>query len=196
MLAPDPNDRPTAFNVRRHPLFWSDETFLSAAVALHRNSASFDKDLGSVLGSVADDALMNGAAGGGNAERGALLAAASMDLTDWKRLVDAKILKRVTKRVARKNAPNVAPTVSSDALTDVGRKPYGDNFSDLMRFCRNVSEHPPTIDEVEPMMRTLTAASADSEARAAASAAAASAKKSARRARAPRARAGTAALRI
>jgi hypothetical protein len=68
-------------------------------------------------------------------------------------------------------------------LTDVGRKPYGDNFSDLIRFCRNVSEHPPTIDEVEPMIRTLTAASADSEARAAASAAAASAKKSARRAR-------------
>jgi len=178
MLAPDPNDRPTARDVRRHPLFWSDETFLSSAVTLHRNSASFDKDLGSVLGSVADDALLNGAAGGGNAERGALLAAASMDLTDWKRLVDGKILKRVTKAHA-----NVSPTVSSVPLTDVGRKPYGDNFSDLIRFCRNVSEHPPTIDEVEPMIRTLAAASADSEARAAASAAAASAKKSARRAR-------------
>jgi hypothetical protein len=99
-----------------------------------------------------------------------------MDLTDWKRLVDGKILKRVTKAHA-----NVSPTVSSVPLTDVGRKPYGDNFSDLIRFCRNVSEHPPTIDEVEPMIRTLTAASADSEARAAASAAAASAKKSARR---------------
>jgi hypothetical protein len=192
MLAPDPNDRPTAFNVRRHPLFWSDETFLSSAVALHRNSASFDKDLGSVLGSVADDALVNGAAGGGNAERGALLAAASMDLTDWKRLVDGKILKRVTKAHAAfgggaRDVANLAngegPTVSSVPLTDVGRKPYGDNFSDLIRFCRNVSEHPPTIDEVEPMIRTLAAASADSEARAAASAAAASAKKSARRAR-------------
>jgi serine/threonine protein kinase len=182
MLAPDPNDRPTAFNVRRHPLFWSDETFLSSAVALHRNSASFDKDLGSVLGSVADDALVNGAAGGGNAERGALLAAASMDLTDWKRLVDGKILKRVTKAHASFGG-GARNDADANVETDVGRKPYGDNFSDLIRFCRNVSEHPPTIDEVEPMIRTLTAASADSEARAAASAAAASAKKSARRAR-------------
>ena len=188
MLAPDPNDRPTARDVLLHPLFWSDEKFLASAVTLHFNSASFDKDLGSVLSDVADDALLNGAAGGGNAERGALLAAASMDLTDWKRLVDGKILKRVTKAHAPPFGGAVAdvggPTFSSNTSnTDVGRKPYGDGFSDLIRFCRNVSEHPPTIDEVEPMIRTLAAASADSEARAAASAAAASAKKAARRAR-------------
>ena len=169
MLAPDPNDRPEAADVQAHPLFWSDDFFLTRAVALHFASASFDRDLGSVLGAVADDALLDGAAGGGNAERGALLAAASMDLTDWKRLVDGKILKRVTRG-----------------------KSYGDGFSDLLRFCRNVSEHPPTIDEVGPLLRALVDASVETEARAAASAAAAAARKRARRARAAARRGGDA----
>ena len=42
--------------------------------------------------------------------------------------------------------------------TDVGRKPYGDGFADLLRFCRNAYEHPPTGDEVEPIVATLAAA--------------------------------------
>ena len=204
MLAPDPADRPEARDVQAHPLFWSDETFLARAVALHFNSASFATDVGSVLSAAADDALINGAAGGGNAERGALLAAASMDLTDWKRLVDAKLLKRVTRfsKNASRKAPGNGREVSTDAGTsqngppsgnsdakktnagESGRGSYGDGFSDLLRFCRNVSEHPPTIDEVGPLLQTLVEASAETEARAAASAAAASAKKSARRARA------------
>ena len=209
MLAPDPADRPEARDVQAHPLFWSDETFLARAVALHFNSASFATDVGSVLSAAADDALINGAAGGGNAERGALLAAASMDLTDWKRLVDAKLLKRVTRfsKNASRKAPGNGREVSTDAGTsqngppsgnsdakktnagESGRGSYGDGFSDLLRFCRNVSEHPPTIDEVGPLLQTLVEASAETEARAAASAAAASAKTSARPRAQPRGRA-------
>ena len=192
MLAPDPNDRPEAAEVLSHPLFWSDDFFLTRAVALHFNSASFDKDLGSVLSAVADDALLDDAAGGGNAERGALLAAASMDLTDWKRLVDGKILRRVTHKFARDSRGVGEGGGNVGKTSQTGRKPYGDGFSDLLRFCRNVSEHPPTIDEVGPLLRVLVAAAAETEPRGAASAAAASARKSARRARAVARKRGTA----
>ena len=167
MLSPDPTNRPTARAVQKHPLFWSDDAFLTQLVNLHQRSASFDKDVGRVLSDLSDDALLNAVAGG-NTERGALLAAASMDLTDWKRLVDAKLLKRITGAhvTTAKNMKSMKSTstnASTASAADVGRKPYGDGFGDLLRFCRNASEHPPSFEEVEPLLKTLTNASKDLE---------------------------------
>ena len=187
MLSPDPTNRPTARAVQKHPLFWSDDAFLTQLVNLHQRSASFDKDVGRVLSDLSDDALLNAVAGG-NTERGALLAAASMDLTDWKRLVDAKLLKRITGAhvTTAKNMKSMKSTStngSTASTADVGRKPYGDGFGDLLRFCRNASEHPPSFEEVEPLLKTLTNASKDLERDASQKADLAAAKKSRRLAR-------------
>lgn len=175
MLAPDPENRPSSSSVQSHPLFWSDDEFLTRVQLLHQRSSSFDKDVGSVLSDVADDALLNGMTSG-NSERGALLAAASMDLTDWKRLVDEKLLKRIT--TAHTSNSRKQSSNSGNNLVDSGRKPYGDSFGDLLRFCRNASEHPPSFEEVEPLLKTLKLASVEVEKETFKKAAAASAKKS------------------
>ena len=82
-----------------------------------------------------------------------------MDLTDWKRMVDGAILARVTTAHVH---PGSA-TGGERPKTDVGRKPYGDGFADLLRFCRNAYEHPPAGDEVEPIVATLAAEAASDE---------------------------------
>ena len=65
---------------------------------------------------------------------------------------------------------------------DVGRKPYGDGFADLLRFCRNAYEHPPTgTDEIEPMVIALMEASLAVEASAEAAVAAEAAARESKR---------------
>jgi hypothetical protein len=98
MLAPDPEHRPDAEGVTTHPLFWDDDRAMRQTVALHARSASCQTEMGTMLSNVATEALLNGSSGG-NSERGALLAAASMDLTDWQRRVDPAIAVRITKHL-------------------------------------------------------------------------------------------------
>ena len=172
MLAPDPAQRPSAAGVVAHPLFWDDERAMRELVALHARSASMQTEMGTFLSNVATDALLGGGggAGTGNSERGALLAAASMDLTDWQGLVDPVIRTRVT-TAQLAGGGNDGGGKGGGAKADgggggggggggVGRKPYGDGFADLLRFCRNAYEHPPTGDEIEPMVNALVEASA------------------------------------
>ena len=106
MLAPDPASRPDAAGVCDHPLFWDDDVAMRNVAALHARSASVQRDMSGVLNDIATDALLSGASSG-NSERGALLAAASMDLTDWKRMVDPGIRDRITKHLV-KESPVVA----------------------------------------------------------------------------------------
>lgn len=188
MLAPDPEQRPDAAGVLSHPLFWDDEEAMRHLVALHSRSASCQTEMGTTLSNVATDALLSGGSGG-NSERGALLAAASMDLTDWQRLVDKTIVTRITKhlvhegaRKGKKSSGNGGGGGEGDSggrgggsKADVGRKPYGNGFADLLRFCRNAYEHPPTGDEIEPMVMALVEASVAMEASAQAAKAAAAA---------------------
>ena len=64
---------------------------MDKVTALHARSASLQRDLGATLSDVATEALLAGA-DAGNSERGALLTAATMDLTDWKRMVEERHL--------------------------------------------------------------------------------------------------------
>ena len=162
MLAPDPASRPDAAGVCDHPLFWDDDVAMRNVAALHARSASVQREMSGVLNDIATDALLSGASSG-NSERGALLAAASMDLTDWKRMVDPGIRDRITKHLV-KESPAVAAGKNAAAgngksKADVGRKPYGDGFADLLRFCRNAYEHPPFGDEIAPIVDALAEAS-------------------------------------
>ena len=163
MLAPDPASRPDAAGVCDHPLFWDDDVAMRNVAALHARSASVQRDMSGVLNDIATDALLSGASSG-NSERGALLAAASMDLTDWKRMVDPGIRDRITKHLVKESpvvaaGKNAAAGVGGKSKADVGRKPYGDGFADLLRFCRNAYEHPPTGDEIAPIVDALAEAS-------------------------------------
>ena len=194
MLAPDPELRPDAKGVTSHPLFWDNERAMRQTVALHARSASCQTEMGILLNNVATEALLGGSSGG-NSERGALLAAASMDLTDWQRLVDPRIMTRITKHLVTGGegrrgggggggvaADSVQPerggggTGGNFSKADVGRKPYGNGFADLLRFCRNAYEHPPTGDEIEPIVAALVEASLAVEHSAAVAAAAAATK--------------------
>ena len=162
MLAPDPASRPNAAKVCDHPLFWDDDVAMRNVAALHARSASVQREMSGVINDIATDALLSGASSG-NSERGALLAAASMDLTDWKRMVDPGIRDRITKHLV-KESPAVAAGKNAAAgngksKADVGRKPYGDGFADLLRFCRNAYEHPPAGDEIAPIVDALAEAS-------------------------------------
>ena len=164
MLAPDPAERPAAAEVTSHPLFWDDERAMEEATKLHARSASLQRDLGSMLADVSTEALLS-RNDGGNAERGALLAAAGMELTDWKRAMDDRILTRITAAHVttgvehhRPDAAASANNAAGGSRADVGRRPYGDGFGDLLRFCRNANEHPPTADEIAPMVDALVSA--------------------------------------
>jgi serine/threonine protein kinase len=162
MLAPDPASRPDAAGVCAHPLFWDDERAMQHVSALHARSATVQREMSGVLNDIATDALLSGATSG-NSERGALLAAASMDLTDWKRMVDPGIRDRITKHLVKESPVQKTPGTNGangKSKADVGRKPYGDGFADLLRFCRNAYEHPPTGDEIGPIVDVLVDASA------------------------------------
>ena len=162
MLAPDPASRPDAAGVCAHPLFWDDERAMQHVSALHARSATVQREMSGVLNDIATDALLSGATSG-NSERGALLAAASMDLTDWKRMVDPGIRDRITKHLVKESPVQKTPGTNGSngkSKADVGRKPYGDGFADLLRFCRNAYEHPPTGDEIGPIVDVLVDASA------------------------------------
>ena len=106
--------------------------------------------------------------------------AVNMDSTDWQRRIDSKILERVLSHAAnssrkkmknnvngdpnnKKPANNIgssatitpAATVHTEAI---GVKPYGNNFADLLRFCRNAYEHPPNEKEMIAMIDALVEA--------------------------------------
>ena len=77
--------------------------------------------------------------------------------------MDPGIRDRITKHLV-KESPVVAAgkrrrRKRRKIKADVGRKPYGDGFADLLRFCRNAYEHPPTGDEIAPIVDALAEAS-------------------------------------
>ena len=164
MLSPNPAMRPTAEGVLNHPLLWDDDTVLENLSDLHAGSAKLQTSLTSVLQSVNTKALL-----GGDSERGALLAAVSMDLQDWQRQIEPALLSRVV-NFAQRNGDGVPH--SSDAnnhkqkpprgqSSEQSTKPYRAGFADLLRFCRNVHEHPPeTNKELAPLLRKLADADA------------------------------------
>jgi len=158
MLSPDPSRRPTAEEVLRHPLLWDDDVAMIRVSELHASSASLKSSLTNILQNVSTKALLNG---GGN-ERGALLAAVSMDLQDWQRQVDPTLLSRVfshSQRTAASLPSNGAAEGKSTKKAKGGvennLKPYGSGFADLLRFCRNVYEHPPVDKEIAPIITKL-----------------------------------------
>jgi hypothetical protein len=134
MLAPAPEERPSAAAVLRHPLFWSAADALAAAKALH--DAGTDADA-ALLSAAAAGLVRTGAAGGSAAERGALLAAACCDLQGWQARVDGALLARLL---------SYAPAG------------YDDTFAGLLRFARNAFEHPPAGAELAPLVTALAEA--------------------------------------
>lgn len=149
MLSPDPTNRPKAGGVLSHPLLWDDDTALENLSNLHRRAPSLQTNLTSVLQSVSTRALLSG----GDNERGALLAAASMDLQDWQRQIDPAILSRVLSHTQRGGEHK--NTKSGRGSGEQSTKPYGFGFADLLRFCRNAYEHPPVEREIAPIVQTL-----------------------------------------
>jgi hypothetical protein len=106
--------------------------------------------------------------------RGALLAAVSMDLQDWQSQMRSALIARVC-NFAQRNTNGTAganshqPKVSETSIKPTkmqgenNTKPYGSGFADLLRFCRNVYEHPPeTNKELSPIVQKLLA-SADGD---------------------------------
>lgn len=160
MLSPTPERRPTAEDVLNHPLLWDDDKVLEKVSDLHASSAKLQMSLTSVLQNVNTKALLSG-----ESERGALLAAVQMDLQDWQRQMDPVILARVCNFAQRTNDTGSAgvdangksaskkPTKGSG---EHSTKSYGSGFADLLRFCRNVYEHPPTTHkEIAPIIQKL-----------------------------------------
>jgi len=165
MLSPNPASRPAAWGVLNHPLLWDDTTALDKLSALHANSAKMQTSLTSVLQSVNTKALL-----GGDSERGALLAAVSMDLQDWQSQMEPALIARVC-NFAQRNTDGTTGTdthqskVSESSVKPTktqgenSTKPYGSGFADLLRFCRNAYEHPPeTNKELAPIVQKLLAA--------------------------------------
>ena len=169
MLSPNPASRPAAWGILNHPLLWDDSTALEKLSALHANSAKMQTGLTSVLQSVNTKALL-----GGDSERGALLAAVSMDLQDWQSQMEPALIARVCNFAQRNTngtsgAKSHQPKVSETSIKPMkmqgenNTKPYGSGFADLLRFCRNVYEHPPeTNKELSPIVQKLLA-SADGD---------------------------------
>jgi hypothetical protein len=181
MLDPNPKVRPTASEVCAHPLLWNNQQTMLRVRALHERGASLgNQSLTSVLDKLATSAMLNQGSSAGSSDRGALLMAVNMDSTDWQRRIDSKILERVLSHAAnssrkkmknnvngdpnnKKPANNIgsSATITSAATIHteaIGVKPYGNNFADLLRFCRNAYEHPPNEKEMIAMIDVLVEA--------------------------------------
>jgi serine/threonine protein kinase len=182
MLDPNPRVRPTAAEVCVHPLLWNNQQTMLRVRALHERGASLgNQSLTSVLDKLATSAMLHQGSSAGSSDRGALLMAVNMDSTDWQRRIDSKILERVLSHAAnssrKKMKSNVngdhphnkkptnnigsSATISSAATVQteaIGVKPYGNNFADLLRFCRNAYEHPPNEKEMIAMIDALVEA--------------------------------------
>ena len=182
MLDPNPRVRPTAAEVCVHPLLWNNQQTMLRVRALHERGASLgNQSLTSVLDKLATSAMLHQGSSAGSSDRGALLMAVNMDSTDWQRRIDSKILERVLSHAAnssrKKMKSNVngdhphnkkptnnigsSATISSSATVQteaIGVKPYGNNFADLLRFCRNAYEHPPNEKEMIAMIDALVEA--------------------------------------
>ena len=181
MLDPNPKVRPTASEVCAHPLLWNNQQTMLRVCALHERGASLgNQSLTSVLDKLATSAMLNQGSSAGSSDRGALLMAVNMDSTDWQRRIDSKILERVLSHAAnssrkkmknnvngdpnnKKPANNIgsSATITSAATVHteaIGVKPYGNNFADLLRFCRNAYEHPPNEKEMIAMIDVLVEA--------------------------------------
>ena len=174
MLAPDPAQRPSAAGVVAHPLFWDDERAMRELVALHARSASMQTEMGTFLSNVATDALLGGGGGAGHREQRARRAAGGREhgpdgLARARGPGDSHAGddraargrgERRGREGRRREGGRRAAAGGGGGGGGVGRKPYGDGFADLLRFCRNAYEHPPTGDEIEPMVNALVEASA------------------------------------
>jgi hypothetical protein len=63
--------------------------------------------------------------------------------------------KKPTNNIGSSATITSAATVQTEAI---GVKPYGNNFADLLRFCRNAYEHPPNEKEMIAMIDALVEA--------------------------------------
>ena len=183
MLDPNPKVRPTASEVCAHPLLWNNQqTMLRVRVLHERGASSGNQSLTSVLDKLATSAMLHQGSSAGSSDRGALLMAVNMDSTDWQRRIDSKILERVLSHAANSNRKKMKSNVNGDHLHNnkkptnnigssatitsaatvqteaIGVKPYGNNFADLLRFCRNAYEHPPNEKEMIAMIDALVEA--------------------------------------
>ena len=183
MLDPNPKVRPTASEVCAHPLLWNNQqTMLRVRVLHERSASSGNQSLTSVLDKLATSAMLHQGSSAGSSDRGALLMAVNMDSTDWQRRIDSKILERVLSHAANSNRNKMKSNVNGDHLHNnkkptnnigssatitsaatvqteaIGVKPYGNNFADLLRFCRNAYEHPPNEKEMIAMIDALVEA--------------------------------------
>ena len=183
MLDPNPKVRPTASEVYAHPLLWNNQqTMLRVRVLHERGASSGNQSLTSVLDKLATSAMLHQGSSAGSSDRGALLMAVNMDSTDWQRRIDSKILERVLSHAANSNRKKMKSNVNGDHLHNnkkptnnigssatitsaatvqteaIGVKPYGNNFADLLRFCRNAYEHPPNEKEMIAMIDALVEA--------------------------------------
>ena len=183
MLDPNPKVRPTASEVCAHPLLWNNQqTMLRVRVLHERGASSGNQSLTSVLDKLAASAMLHQGSSAGSSDRGALLMAVNMDSTDWQRRIDSKILERVLSHAANSNRKKMKSNVNGDHLHNnkkptnnigssatitsaatvqteaIGVKPYGNNFADLLRFCRNAYEHPPNEKEMIAMIDALVEA--------------------------------------
>ena len=180
MLDPNPKIRPSAAEVSAHPLLWNNQQTMLRISVLHERAASLgNQSLTSVLDKLATSAMLQQSSAGGS-DRGALLMAVNMDATDWQRRIDSKILDRVLShaaanfsrkgdRVTASPPGNSFPSsgsINSNSISSssssivaqteaAGMKPYGNNFADLLRFCRNAYEHPPNEKEMIAMIDAL-----------------------------------------
>jgi hypothetical protein len=92
-----------------------------------------------------------------------------MDLQDWQRQIEPALLSRVVNFAQRNgeggphasDANNHKHKPTRGQNSEQSSKPYRSGFADLVRFCRNVHEHPPeTNKELAPLLRKLADADA------------------------------------
>ena len=173
MLDPDPRERPSAAEVCEHPVLWDVEECMEAV------RETFDRRIVSALSEKEEAELAQIVWKGrpGQAER------AAQSIRNWKSLVVPSLLTRAEKYVQRTadmqqswtevraaKAAATAPKVKGRNRRGGRRQveaqqstkqhepkdySYGDRLFDLVRFTRNMHEHPPLEAERAEMLRAL-----------------------------------------
>ena len=177
MLDPDPRERPTATEVCEHPVLWDVEDCMEAVREI------FDRRIVSAMSDLDEHELVREVWKGrpGQAER------AAQTIRNWKSAVVPSLMTRAEKYVQRtasmqqtwdeKRAAAAAAAAATEAKRrnrrGRGRRTpehqpstkqheprdfsYGDRLFDLVRFVRNMHEHPPLEAERADMLRALGA---------------------------------------
>lgn len=175
MLDPDPRERPTATEVCEHPVLWDVEDCMEAVREI------FDRRIVSAMSDLDEHELVREVWKGrpGQAER------AAQTIRNWKSAVVPSLMTRAEKYVQRtasmqqtwdeKRAAAAAAATEAKRRNRRGRgrrtpehqpstkqhEPrdfsYGDRLFDLVRFVRNMHEHPPLEAERADMLRALGA---------------------------------------